>query len=558
MTIRSALTRRSFLGTAAAAAGSAAIGSQKAFSLNKPNVIIIITDDQGFGDIGYSGNTQIRTPVMDQLAKESIVFDRFYVSPVCAPTRACLMTGRYNYRTGAIDTWLGRAMMHSDETTMAEIFKSNGYKTGIFGKWHLGDNYPLRPGDQGFEESLIHKGGGITQPSGPPGDHYTEPLLYHNNKPVRHKGYCTDIFTDAAIQFVRHHKDEPFFAYLATNAPHTPLEIDNRYVKPYLDMGLDETTAKIYGMVENIDENMGRLFDQLKRLNLEDDTIVIFLTDNGPQQRRYNANLRGLKGSTYEGGIRALSFIRWPAQWRQNVTIKQVAAHIDLLPTLIEACNLRPPQNLQLDGRSLFPLLKGVKKAWPQRTLFIQWHRGDEPEPFRNSAAFDQKYKLVNGTELYDIETDPYEKNDIAKDKPDVVQRLRQEYEAWFQSVSSTRGYAPPRIYIGSEQENPVILTRQDWRGPDAGWGKQSIGYWEVDVQQAQAYSITLRFNAVAANAVAHFKWGELTLSQKVEPGALHCVFPAVQLPHGPGRFEPWIETNGKKLGVNFADVYRL
>lgn len=289
----------------------------------RPNVLLIITDDQGYGDLGVHGNPKIRTPNLDRLARESVQFRSFYVSPVCSPTRASLMTGRYNYRTGVVDTYLGRSLMRAEEVTLAEILAAAGYRTGIFGKWHLGDNYPLRAMDQGFQESLVLNGGGIGQPSDPiGGESYFDPLLRRNGVLVKTKGYVSDVITDAALKFIGENRDRPFFAYLAFNAPHTPLEVPERYRDKYKQMGLSregfpgvkevgghpipqnfdpETTAKIYGMVENIDDNLGRLLRGLDQFKLSDETVVIFLTDNGPQQPRYNAGMFQRKGSTHEG-----------------------------------------------------------------------------------------------------------------------------------------------------------------------------------------------------------------------------------------------------------------
>ena len=278
------------------------------------------------------------------------------------------------------------------------------------------------------------------------------------------------MFFDTAAGFIEQNRARPFFAYIATNAPHTPLQIDDSWVEPYARAGLDETTAKIYGMVANVDRNIGRLLQKLKALDLERNTILVFLTDNGPQQKRYNAGMRGLKGTVYEGGIRVPCFVRWPAGVKPGSRIDHIAAHIDLLPTILEACGVRKSEEVKFDGRSLAPLLRGETIAWPDRTLYFQWHRGDEPEPYRNCAALTPRYKLVNGKELYDLTEDPAEERDLAARHPDVVARLRKGYEAWFQDVSATRGYAPPRIHLGTPHENPVTLTRQDWRGPRAGW----------------------------------------------------------------------------------------
>ncbi|MEQ9070753.1 MAG: arylsulfatase, partial [Gimesia chilikensis] len=286
--------------------GMAAEGKQ-------PNVILLLTDDQGYGDVGFHGNAQIRTPHMDELARQGMELTRFYCSPVCAPTRASLMTGRYYYRSGVVHTSRGGAKMYGEETTLAEMLQGAGYATGIFGKWHLGDNYPMRPQDQGFAESLVHRSGGIGQAPDKPNS-YFDPWLWKNGQREQGKGYCTDLFFDAALEFMDRQAQagKPFFVYLPTNAPHTPLEIADSYWKPYQEQGLDETTARVYGMVENLDKNLGRLMAHLDQTKLKENTILIFLGDNGPQQKRYTAGLRGRKSWVYEGGIRVPFVATWP------------------------------------------------------------------------------------------------------------------------------------------------------------------------------------------------------------------------------------------------------
>jgi arylsulfatase A-like enzyme len=514
-----------------------------------PNVVFILTDDQGYGDLGCTGNPVLRTPRIDSLCRDGARFARFHVSPVCTPTRACLMTGRYNYRTRAIDTYQGRAMMDPAELTVAEMLSARGYRTGIFGKWHLGDNYPMRAMDKGFQESLVHKGGGLCQPSEPDNTSYFETVLVKNGKEFKSKGYCTDVFTDAAIAFIEANAAQPFFTYLATNAPHDPAQVEERYWKPYADQGMDERTARIYGMIANIDENVGRLLDTLDRLKIADNTIVVFMTDNGPacgKTPRFNAGMRGQKGTVYEGGIRVPCFMRWPGRIAPDSEIPTLAAHIDLLPTLMEACSLTAPADVKLDGRSLWPLLKGEHPEWPDRTLFIQWHRGDAPEAFRDCAAITQRYKLVSGRELYDLEADPAESKDIAADHPDIVQRLRAEYEAWFKDVSSTRGYDPPRIVLGTPHENPSVLTRQDWRGP-GGWGDGDAGYWEVNVAEAGRYRVTVQFSRKVTGSEAVFRLNGVELQQSVDKDTNRCTFPETELPAGDGRLETWIALTGEK-----------
>ena len=554
----------------------------------RPNVLLILSDDQGYGDLGCHGNPKIKTPTLDRLAAQSVQLEYFYVCPVCAPTRASLMTGRYNYRTGAIDTFLGRALMYPDEVTLAEMLAKAGYRTGIFGKWHLGDNYPLRAMDQGFQECLVHNGGGIGQPADPPGNSYFDPILQHNGKAVKTKGYCSDIFTDAALKFIARPSDKPFFAYLAFNCPHTPLQVPERYVAPYRKMNLahdqfprvghplpgkanQEDIARVYGMVTNIDDNLGRLFARLDELKLTDNTLVIFLTDNGPQQVRYNGGLLMRKTSVHEGGIRVPCFVRWPAGLKGGRKVLDIAAHIDIAPTVLEAFGLATPKGVKFDGKSILPLLRGDKVDWPDRTLYFQWHRGDVPQLNRACAARSTRYKLVQPLgiagkplpekltfKLYDMLADPLEQKDIAADKPEVVAQMRRGYEAWFKDVGSTRGYAPPRIYLGAAQENPTTLTRQDWRGPRAGWGPKSLGYWEVQVAWAGRYTITLRFPPLAKDGKAHFALAGVTKEQDVKKGDTRCVLEGIELREGPGRLEAWLDEGKRTRGVHYVDVERV
>jgi arylsulfatase A-like enzyme len=322
----------------------------------KPNVILIITDDQGYGDLGITGNPHVRTPVIDNFAKQSVRFTNFYVSPVCAPTRASLLTGRYSLRTGIRDTYNGGAMMAAEEITLAEMLKQADYKTGIFGKWHLGDNFPSRPSEQGFDESLIHLSGGMGQVGDITtyfkGDSsYFDPVLWHNNQPEAFEGYCSDIFTEQAIDFIEKNKQSPFFCYLSYNAPHTPLQVPDAYYARYKDLdpsqGFEkdgrpfpsmteqdkEDARKVYAMVENIDDNLGKLFQKLDQLGLTENTIVIFMTDNGPQQRRYVGGLRDRKGSVFQGGIRVPFFLSYPSSFAGNREIETMAAHLDIVPT---------------------------------------------------------------------------------------------------------------------------------------------------------------------------------------------------------------------------------
>ncbi|MDH3649617.1 MAG: arylsulfatase, partial [Saprospiraceae bacterium] len=332
-----------------------------------PNVILIMTDDQGYGDLGYTGNPHLQTPHLDALAKESIRFSQFYVSPVCAPTRSSLMTGRYSLRTGVRDTYNGGAIMATEEVTIAEMLRESGYNTGIFGKWHLGDNYPSRPMDQGFDESVTHLSGGMGQV----GDwttffqgdsSYYDPVLWHNGTQKSYQGYCSDIFTDEALNFIQKNHSSPFFCYLSFNAPHTPLQVPAKYYQQYEGInpgdgfGKDERpfakmseedkedARKVYAMVTNIDDNVGRVLQKLEELNIQENTIFIFMTDNGPQQIRYATGLRGRKSSVYRGGVNVPFFLRFPSRFKNDQDIETMAAHIDVLPTLAALCDVALPK----------------------------------------------------------------------------------------------------------------------------------------------------------------------------------------------------------------------
>ena len=534
-------------------------GQAPAASRRAPNVIVIITDDQGYGDLGCHGNEKVRTPNIDRLAAQSVRFTQFCVAPVCTPTRASLMTGRYHHRTGAIDTYQGRALMQADEETLAEVLRAAGYRTGLFGKWHLGDNYPRRPQDQGFEEVLMHRGGGMVQPGDPPGSRYMDPILQHNGVQKTYEGYCTDVFAEAAMRFMEENRERPFFAYVATNAPHTPLEVPEDWVKPYREMGLDETTAKIYAMVENIDANVGRILKKLDELKLAEETIVLYMHDNGPQQKRFNANLRGLKGSVYEGGIRSPLFVRWAGKTTPR-EIDKLVAHIDLFPTLLELCGVKHETKRAIDGISLAPMVLGAKVEWIDRTLFFQWHRGDEPKAYDNAAVRQARFKLVNGKELYELQTDPGEEKDVAAEHPQVVKELREKYERWFDDVTKERPFAPEAcpIVLGSERENPATLTRQDWRGPRANWNPVGLGHWHVDVAREGVYRITLRFGPAAADTTARFQLGAVKLSTQLQKDQERCTFDAVRLKPGPSRVDAAVGTSLYEVGVHYIDVERV
>ena len=498
----------------------------------RPNVVVIMSDDQGGGDYGFLGNDVIRTPELDAMFAQSGLLSKFYVSPVCAPTRASLMTGRYNYRTRCIDTYIGRAMMDTREITIAEFLRDAGYRTGIYGKWHLGDNYPLRPMDQGFQDCLVHRGGGIGQPSDPIGAEgkYTNPTLMKNGVETPMQGYCTDIYFDAAMQFIESSVSgkQNFFTYIATNAPHGPfhdvpedlyqeyLKVDfkpiliNQNIRPERLKAESDKLARIAAMITNIDENVGRLLKKLDSLGVRENTIVMYLNDNGPNTMRYVGNMRGMKSHVDDGGIRSPLIVHWPAQIAARKTNDTLCAHIDVLPTILDACDVALPADHKLDGRSFLPLLTETDATWPPRQVVLQSHRGNVPQKFHHFSLHADPWKLVHPSgfgketfsgepnlQLYHLGKDPRQQNDVAAQHPAVFQRLKKSYEDWFADVSSTRpdNYAPPRILIGTEHEPRSVLTRQDWRHVTGRpWARDSCGFWLLEAQDAGDYDIELIF----------------------------------------------------------------
>ncbi|QDT95590.1 Arylsulfatase precursor [Gimesia aquarii] len=516
------------------------------------NVILIMTDDQGGWDYGFMGNKHLNTPNLDAMSARGARLNRFYVSPVCTPTRANLMTGRYNYRTRAIDTYIGRAMMEPEEVTIAEVLAPAGYQTGIFGKWHLGDSYPMRPQDQGFQEVLVHRGGGIGQPSDPPegAGQYTDPVLFHNGEQKQMKGYCTDIYFDNALNFIEQNESQnkPTFMYIATNAPHGPFhDVPEDLRKKYLAMDLTDAygfdmnsrrknkkqfdrTSRVFSMIENIDQNIGKLFQRLKKIGAYENTLVLFLNDNGPNGPRFVGAHRGMKGGVNEGGIRSVLVAHWPDQLKAGAVNEQIAAHYDLFPTILTATGVEKPKTLDLDGVNILPLLKNEAANWPDRSLFLQWHRGDQPTPHTNAAVVTQNFKMTFSKQnepgkLFDLRNDPAEKRDLSSEKPALAKDLTRQYDTWFADVSSTRpdNYAPPRIHVGNAKEPTTVLTRQDWRyaGPKGkGWTRDARGHWLIHIEQGGSYDIKVQFKKQQDQ-----KEAELTVS--VGKDQFHAKVPA-------------------------------
>lgn len=565
---------------------------QQKDTTEKPNVLLIITDDQGYGDLGYHGNPDIRTPGLDRLASESVRFTNFYVCPVCAPTRSTILTGRYHPRTGVYDTYNGGAIMATEEQTIAEILKENGYATGIFGKWHLGDNYPFRPEDQGFSTSLIHPGGGMGQVADVynffQGDSsYFDPVLLENGKTSKKRGYCSDIFTYGAIDFLRKHKGDPFFAYLSFNAPHTPLQVPDEYYAMYKNLEFDtskyaikgypindmnsyhqEAARKVYAMITNIDDNLNQLFGELENLNLKEKTLVIFLTDNGPQQIRYVGGLRGRKGSVYEGGIRVPFFMDIPGEEFHNQDVSITGAHIDLLPTILEYCKVDVPENMKIDGKSLWPAIRGEKPKWKDRPLFFHWQRG-MPEPYRNIAVRKGDYKLVGQVdytasveefELYNIKEDPFEKLNLIDQNLAKGDELKSDFDSYYKSIIHNTNLNPQRAHLGNPYENPVILNRNDAKGPPGIWAQDRIyAYWAVRVTEPALYNVNFVFKEkLPGRGKMLMKVGPVQRTvDYYDTSSNRIQMKDVELIEGDFLFDAWFSYEGNTLLPFYIEVSR-
>ena len=590
------INRRTFLG---GACGLAAYGAQ----VRRPNVVIVITDDQGYGDLACHGNPVIKTPNLDALHARAVRFTNFHVSPTCAPTRSALMTGRYTNAVGAWHTIGGRSLLAHGEETMADCFRAAGYGTGIFGKWHLGDNYPCRPMDRGFDEALVRGGGGVWQTPDIFGNDYQDGSYFHNGRPEAVKGFCTDVWFERAVRFIEstHRGGKPFFCYVAPNAPHGPMWAPDAYSARYEGVnGLSD--PGFYGMIANIDDNLGRLVTFLRDRNLEKDTMLLFMTDNGTAAgaQVFNAGMRANKGSAYEGGHRVPFFASWPGGGIEGGRdVESLAAHIDVLPTLMELCGLQRKSARPLHGKSLGPLLREKSPKWPDRTIVVDSQRVENIVKWRQAAVMTGQWRLVNPSpdgraeslELYDIVKDPGQKVNISAKNASVVERLSREYDAWWKTVSALNN-AYVRIVLGNDRENPSRLTCHDWLGEggaDATWNQRAIrqgpaanGFWAVDVETAGTYRIELRrwprevdlpINAtyrdakpnrekVPGKAISAIR-AELSLAgvEETRPVAVEdreATF-TVQLPRGPAELRTWFYgQDGTERGAYFVYVEKL
>ena len=513
----------------------------------QPNVVFVLSDNQSYYEVGYHGNDVVQTPNLDRFASQGVDFTQFFTAPFCSPSRASLLTGRRAMRMRVYDTIGGVSMLPNESTTIAELLRAEGYATGIFGKWHLGDSYPLLPQQQGFETVFMHGGGGVGQLPDYYGNTLFDTTFWENDKPVHTDGFNTDVLFERAMRFIKKHQDEPFFAFVSTPVTHKPWAAPEAYKKPYKDKGLGGKAA-LYGQITNLDDNMGRLLKQLQALNLAEDTIVVFMTDQGKGLRGAPERIkRRAKGATNAMGwdhrLRVVFTVRYPERVEGGRVEKTIASSVDLLPTLAEWCGVNRKPEAPLDGRSLVPLLENPNADWPSdRPIVIQCPRGRNPSKWKNATVKTRRWRLVGKNQLFNARRDPFQTNNVADKRPEVLKRLRAEYESFWSEFNEDR---PPlaRPVLGSPEWPEVRLVGMDWCKGNKPWTQGSLngnqrGSWAVRVARSGRYRVELRRyprEADKPHLAEHAQLmvgGEKVAERNVDPGENTVTF-NVELPSG-------------------------
>jgi arylsulfatase A-like enzyme len=561
---------------------------------DKPNVVVVITDDQGYGDFSCNGNPILKTPNLDRLHKESVRLTDFHVCPMCTPTRGQLLSGQDCLRNGAMNVSSGRTLLRRGIPTMANVFAAGGYRCGQFGKWHLGDNYPYRPHDRGFHESVFFPSSHIGSAPDFWDNDYFDDTYIHNGKREKYSGYCTDVFFGEAMKWMKGCADrkQAFFCYLATNAPHGPLFVPAKYREQYEKKDVKPNVSRFFGMIASIDDNIGRLDSFLRDNDLSDNTILIFLTDNGGTAGVpvFNAGLRGRKIDLYDGGHRVPCFIRWPAgKIRNPGDAGGLTSVLDLLPTLIELCALTKPDKAVFDGVSLAKMLRHQNGEVPERTLVIQFSRMNDPVPEKGDACvLWKRWRLVQDKELFDLATDPAQATNVIDKHPDIAKKLRDHYEGWWAGIEP-RVNDHEAIVVGSDAENPLLLSPADWedsfldQGAQVRSGLRRNGAWNIEVATAGEYEVSLRRWAAEADlpipagrpivkhADGQFPAGVAlpVASARLKLGGFDATKPVAQmdkvvmfttkLPAGRTKLQTWfLDADGKEIcGAYYVTVRR-
>jgi len=556
----------------------------KAQSSTPPNVILIVTDDQGYGDMSCHGNPFLKTPNLDRLAAQGVSLDDYHVDPVCTPTRAALMTGRYSSRVGAWAVTQGRQLLRRDAMTMGNVFADSGYRTGMFGKWHLGDAWPFAPRYRGFQDVVRHLAGGIDEIGNPINNDYFDDTYYRNGKPEQIDGYCTKVFFDECHRFINEESDKPFFAYLPLNAMHSPHTVSEKYSAPFAEKGHSEIQSNFFGQIINFDENLGRLLDMLSRKQLIDNTIVIFMGDNGTAQgviktdpnHSFSAEMRANKGSVFDGGHRVACFARWPEIFQSGRKVQRLTSCRDWLPTLIDVCSLQPSTPIEFDGQSIAPLLSGNDEHWPNRTMFVE-RQSDQPAlpavgkpvgAYPRFAVLTEQWRLVDAA-LFNIQDDPAQTNNVAPNHREIVKTLKRKYEHHFSDVYSG-GAKYERFPVGNEAENPTLLTVRDWH-PTKGsviWKQPQLtdnaieinGFWAIAVEAAGSYTVRVSRlprdgpHPMQASEVK-LKVGDQEMEKQTNTEDTHAIF-EVKLTVGPALVQTWLSgTDSGQRGAYFVEI---
>jgi arylsulfatase A-like enzyme len=517
-----------------------------------PNIILIMSDDQGWGDAELAGNNIINTPNLNSIANNGVQFERFYVSPMCAPTRASIMTGRYDLRTDV--TWVCRRTeyLNLNETTLAEILKEGGYSTGIIGKWHIGEYGPYHPNERGFDYFFGHLDGSRS--------HYYNTPLDYNGKQIVSDGYITDIFTDSALNFIDRNQNNPFFCFVSYNVPHHPFQAPEELYQKYKKLGVEnDMTASVYGMVENMDSNIGRILKHLEDLNIDENTIVFFLSDNGPAFERFNDGLAGIKAQVGEGSVRVPFYAMWKGHFPEGKRIYDLTAHIDFLPTILDIAKIELPGSLKIDGVSFLPLLEGSLNVVSDRTIFsYQTHFGYMDVDYRGLRT--NKYRLLKWRadwELYDIENDPSQKRNIALSEPELTTKLVNEYSDWYNEVTENYkglpyvpvgypGYdtvtiiAPDAVISGDLKYNQRWGWHPDWI---LNWvNTEDTVAWEIDAYSSGNYELFLQYNCKEEDVGVRF---QIEGERFIRSGTIESAFypPLIELPNNvSNKFSPSIK----------------
>jgi arylsulfatase A-like enzyme len=503
------------------------LGTASSIAAAKPNVVIFLADDAGWGDYSRNGNTMVRTPNIDSIAAGGVTLDRFYVCPVCSPTRAEFLTGRYHPRAGVYGVSTGQERMDLSEKTVADAFKAAGYATGAFGKWHNGSQWPYHPMARGFDEYYGYTAGHWGE--------YFDPPLEHNGKPVREKGYIVDLCTDKALDFIERNKTQPFLCYVPFTTPHSPWAVPEKYWQRFKDKPItlpataaaqesaDQTRCAL-AMLENQDDNVGRVLRKLEEIGAAENTIVLYFSDNGPNTARWTGGMKGKKGTTDEGGVRSTMYLRWPAKLPADRKVTEISGAIDLLPTLSSLAGVPRVGDKPLDGRDLSPLLLGEKTDWPERMIFSTWAR--------NTSVRTQKHRLDNAGQLFDMVADPGQTKPVNAEQADLAKKLADAVVAWrtemFGAAEATPekgkgkgkgnavdprpvtvGYREfPRTWVPARDGEPRGTVRRSSNAPNSSYfvnwtSKDDSLVWEIEVATSGTYEVEILYTCPLADAGA-------------------------------------------------------